>query len=73
MNSKEILNNIKKLSTEEKRNISYEQLTEIVNQMTPDEIIKLSNIIGYQYSLECVWESYVINLSYSKMEPQPLS
>lgn len=47
MDSKEILNDIKNLSTEEKRNISYEQLTEIVNQMTPDEIIKLSNIIGY--------------------------
>ena len=35
MDSKEILNDIKNLSTEEKRNISYEQLTEIVNQMTP--------------------------------------
>ena len=43
----EILSEIKTMSSEEKRNISYEQLKEMISPMTPDEIIELSNIIGY--------------------------
>lgn len=47
MNNKEILDNIKNLSTQEKRNIKYEDLVNIVNNLSSDEIIELSNIIGY--------------------------
>lgn len=47
MNSKEILERIKKFSNKEKRNIPYEELINIINIMTPEEIIELSNIIGY--------------------------
>lgn len=47
MNNQEILNKIKKLSIEEQRNIPYEDLEAIVNQLSADEIIELSNIIGY--------------------------
>ena len=47
MDNREILENIKSLSDEEKRNISYEKLVEIMKNMTSDEIIELSNIIGY--------------------------
>ena len=31
----------------EQRNLSYEKLVNIINKLTPDEIIELSNIIGY--------------------------
>lgn len=31
----------------EQRNLSYEELVNIINKLTPDEIIELSNIIGY--------------------------
>lgn len=47
MNSKEILENIKKLNNADKRNLSYDYLVEVINKLTPDEIIELSNIIGY--------------------------
>ena len=47
MNNQEILNKIKKLSIEDQRNIPYEDLESIVNQLSADEIIELSNIIGY--------------------------
>ena len=47
MNNKEILNKIKNLSTNEQRNLSYEELVTIINKLTPDEIVELSNIIGY--------------------------
>lgn len=47
MNSKEILERIKELSKEEKRKLNYDKLKEIMEYMTPDEIIELSNIIGY--------------------------
>lgn len=47
MANKEILEKFKGLSNQEKRNIDYEELIEIVNQLSPNEIIKLSNIIGY--------------------------
>ncbi|MDD5888837.1 MAG: NUDIX domain-containing protein [bacterium] len=47
MTSKNILEKIKKLSNQEKRNITYEKLIEIMNKLSPNEIIELSNIIGY--------------------------
>lgn len=47
MSNQEILNAIKKLSTQEQRNLSYNKLVDIVNKLSPDEIIELSNIIGY--------------------------
>lgn len=47
MSNKEILERIKSLSNNEKRNIAYEELIEIINQLSPNEIIELSNIIGY--------------------------
>ena len=47
MTSKEILEKIKSLTNQEKRNISYDELIEIINKLTPNGIIELSNIIGY--------------------------
>lgn len=47
MKNKDILKKIKSLSTNEQRNLSYEELVNIINKLTPDEIIELSNIIGY--------------------------
>lgn len=47
MSNKEILEKIKNLSNNEKRNIAYEELIKIINQLSPNEIIELSNIIGY--------------------------
>ena len=47
MNTKEILEKIRKLSNNEKRNIAYNDLVEIVSSLSPNEIIELSNIIGY--------------------------
>lgn len=42
-----ILDNIKKLSKKEQRNLSYDKLEAIINTLSPDEIIELSRIIGY--------------------------
>lgn len=47
MNNREVLNKIKNLSTQEQRNISYDELINIINELSPNEIIELSNIIGY--------------------------
>ncbi len=47
MTNKEILEKIKTLSSQEKRNIPYEKLVKIINQLSTNEIIELSNIIGY--------------------------
>jgi len=47
MTSKELLDEIRNLSNQEKRDLTYERLVEIINQLSPDEIIELSNIIGY--------------------------
>ena len=46
MSNKEILENIKKLSKQEKRNFSYDNLVEIMSKLKTNEIIELSNIIG---------------------------
>jgi len=47
MSNKDILDKIRKLSKEEKRNLSYEYLKSIIEKLSSDEIISLSNIIGY--------------------------
>lgn len=47
MTSREIISKIKKLSNLEQRNLSHEELIEIINQLSADEIIELSNVIGY--------------------------
>ncbi len=47
MKNQEILNKIRNLSVQEQRNLSYEELTDIIKQLTEEEIIELSSIIGY--------------------------
>lgn len=47
MSNQEILNKIRNLSVQEQRNLSYEELVSIINELSPNEIIELSNIIGY--------------------------
>ena len=47
MSNQELLDEIRNLSNQEKRDLTYEKLVEIINQLSPDEIIELSNIIGY--------------------------
>lgn len=55
MNNREILEKIKKLSNQEKRNLSYEYLVEIINNLSSNEIIELSNIIGYPvFTRQCM-------------------
>lgn len=44
---KKDLERIKNLSIEEQRNLSYEEIKKIIEPLTSDEIIELSNIIGY--------------------------
>ena len=47
MNNSNILEQIKNLSNEEKRNIKHKELINIMQDMNVDEIIELSKIIGY--------------------------
>lgn len=47
MSGKEMLEEIKKWTNQEKINIKYEDLVNIINQLSADEIIELSNTIGY--------------------------
>lgn len=47
MNSIDILEKIKKLSPKERRELPYSELVEMVKQLSADEIIEFSNIIGY--------------------------
>ncbi len=47
MTSREVLEKIKNLSTQDQREIPYEELIKIIEPLTSDEIIELSNIIGY--------------------------
>lgn len=47
MNNKEILASIENMSSEKRRNLKYDELVKIINNFSVDEIINLSNIIGY--------------------------
>lgn len=57
MNNKEILNKIRNLSLQEQRNMSYDELKKIIEKLSSDEIIELSNIIGYPvFTRLCIGE-----------------
>lgn len=47
MSNKDVIDKIRNLSIQEQRNISYEKLIKIIEPLTSDEIIELSNVIGY--------------------------
>lgn len=47
MKNKEILEKIRGLTNQEKRNLKYDELVEIIEKLSPDEIMELSGIIGY--------------------------
>ncbi len=47
MTNQEILNKIRNLTNKEKRNLSYQELVTIMEKLSSNEIIELSNIIGY--------------------------
>ena len=47
MKNKEILGQIKNMSNTEIRNIQQKELIDIIQNMTVDEVIELSKIIGY--------------------------
>lgn len=47
MNSKEILDKVRNMTQSEKKNISYEELCQMVNELSKDEIIELSKLIDY--------------------------
>ena len=47
MSNQEILEKIRLMSNQDKRNIGYDELVKIINGFSPEEIVKLSNIIGY--------------------------
>lgn len=47
MSRREVIDKIRNLSTQEKRNLTYEDLVKIIEPLTSDEIIELSNVIGY--------------------------
>lgn len=47
MSNRDVLDRIKNLSIQEQRNLSYEELVNIINKLSSDEVIELSNIIGY--------------------------
>lgn len=47
MSNQEILNQIRSLSKEEKNNLTYDELVHIIDRLSENEIIELSNSIGY--------------------------
>jgi len=47
MSNRDVIDKIRNLSSQEQRNISYEELIKIIEPLTADEIIELSNVIGY--------------------------
>lgn len=47
MSNKEILEKVKLMSNQDRRNISYEELVKIISGFSSEEIVELSNIIGY--------------------------
>lgn len=47
MNNKEILERVRNMSTAEQRALTYEELVEMIEPLSADEIMELSNIIGY--------------------------
>ena len=47
MTTREMLEKVRNMTNQERRDLAYEDIIEMLNAMTPDEIIELSNIIGY--------------------------
>lgn len=47
MNNEDIIASIENMSSEERRNLKYDELEKIINNFSVEEIINLSNIIGY--------------------------
>ena len=47
MSNKGVIDKIRNLSIQDQRNLSYEELIKIIEPLSADEIIELSNIIGY--------------------------
>lgn len=47
MHGQEIIEKVKNMSIEEQRNLSYEEVCNMVNALNADGIIELSNAIGY--------------------------
>ena len=47
MTNREILDKVKAMSTQEQRDLTYDELVKIIEPLSADEIIELSNIIGY--------------------------
>lgn len=47
MTTREMLEKVRKMTNQERRDLDYEEIIQMLNLMTPDEIIELSNIIGY--------------------------
>lgn len=45
--NKEILDKVRNMTTAEQRNLTYAEMVEIIKPLSADEIIELSNIIGY--------------------------
>lgn len=45
--NKEILDKVRNMTTLEQRNLTYDEMVEIIKTLSADEIIELSNIIGY--------------------------
>lgn len=45
--NKEILDKVRNMTTLEQRNLTYDEMVEIIKPLSADEIIELSNIIGY--------------------------
>lgn len=57
MDNTKIIEEIKKLTEAEKRNLPYEKLKNIINELNTEEIKKLSNVIGYPVFIRmCMWE-----------------
>lgn len=47
MTNREILDKVKTMSVSKQRNLTYDELVKIIEPLSADEIIELSNIIGY--------------------------
>lgn len=57
MDNTKVIEKMRSLTKQEQRNIPYKELGEIVKKLTIDEIIELSNIIGYPVFLrKCMGE-----------------
>lgn len=47
MTNKEVFDKVRRMSNQELRNINYDELVKMIEPLSSDEIIELSNIIGY--------------------------